>query len=187
MSPYGPPLGAIEEVRQLNRLFLGFLREQPEIATEHFGLSRAASDLLRGSTADQIDCAADFPRALFRLHLPSAEPAAVMDPLGLTRESGRRILQVTLLHSAWSLCRSSGYSARLLLRLSDDEVRCLRQSDVNGILLMSHGDDVVRAAFDEFDWIWPKLLTESRPEQRRRLLLIGMQPDFSPLPSAGLA
>lgn len=187
MSPAGPPLGAIEEVRQLNRLFLGFLRERPEVATRHFGLSESASAMLARADYDQIDCAADFPRALFRLHLPGDAPAAVPDPLGLTRESGRRVLQVTLLHSAWSLCRSSGYSARLLLRMTNDEVRRLKDADVNTILMLSLADDVVQAAFDELDWIWPRLLTESRPEHRRRLLLIGLQPDFSLQLSSALA
>jgi hypothetical protein len=47
------------------------------------------------------------------------------------------------------------------------------------ILQMSMSEHALRVAFDELDWIWNQLLTESRPECRQRLLLLGLQPDLS--------
>jgi hypothetical protein len=179
MSHQEPPLHGIDELRQSNRLFLGYLRSRPDIATSHFGLPVAAAELLRQATADQVDQAADFPRALFRVSLPARAPTEVMDSLCLAHESGLRILQLALLLNVWSLTRTSGYSARLLLRLDDASIRRFRDSEIEGILEMSRGADVVRAAYDDLGWIWQELIVEARPERRQRLLLLGLQPDFS--------
>jgi hypothetical protein len=184
MSRSNPPLPALDEIRQLNRLFLGYLRSVPQVATDQFGLSRHATDLLCRVSPGAVDRAADFPRALFRLCLPPRASGTVMDPLGLAQASGRRILHLTLLYNAWHMSRASAYSARLLLRLGDGEIRRLREAEMEDILLMSLSDELVHAEFDDLDWIWQQLLTESRPEQRRWLRLIGLQPDLS-LQAAG--
>jgi len=186
MSRFDPPLPAIDEIRQANRLFLGYLRSRPEAGAGQLGLTAAATGLLKRASPRQIERAADFPRALFRLRLPPAAGGAVMDPLGFAQESGRRVLGVTLLLCAWNLSRTSAYSARVLLRLDDADIRRFRTAEMAEILAMSGSDDVVCAAFDDLDWIWPVLLTETRPEQRRRLLLIGLQPDFMPRPLPGM-
>jgi hypothetical protein len=179
MSRQDLPLQGIDEVRQSNRLFLGYLRSRPEVATAHFGLPVVAAELLRQASAEQVDQAADFPRALFRIHLSAAEPTRIMDSLSLAHESGLRILQLALLLNAWNLTRVSGYSARLLLRLDDASIRQFRGSEMAGILEMSRAGGVVRAAYDDLGWIWKELITEERPERRQRLLLLGLQPDFS--------
>lgn len=179
MSHLEVPVYGIDEVRQSNRLFLGYLRSRPDIAASHFGLPAAAAELLQQASAEQVEQAADFPRALFRVTLPAVEPNVVMDSLSLTHESGLRILQLTLLLNAWSLTRTSGYSARLLLRLDDATIRRFRESEMEGILEMSRGAAVVRAAYDDLGWIWQELIVEERPERRQRLLLLGLQPDFS--------
>jgi hypothetical protein len=184
MSRPEPPLPALDEVRQLNRLFLGFVRDRPELAVERFGLSVSAARLLERASADQIERAAAFPRALFRLRLPSAAIDSVMDPRALAQQSGERVVELVLLHSARSVCRMSGYAARLLLRLRDHDVSRLRIAEVDEVVSMALADEVVQAAFEDLDWIWRELLTEGRPEYRRRLLLIGLQPDFSIQPAA---
>ena len=187
MSRSNPPIPALDEIRQLNRLFLGFLRERPTVATDRFGLSSRAAGLLTNASPRQIDRAACFPRALFRLCLPPAATSAVMDPLALAHGSGERVLELVLLHSARNLSRMSGYAARLLLRLSDGDVIRLRAAEVDEIVAMSLVEHVVHAAFDQLDWIWQELLTEARPEYRRRLVLIGLQPDFLLRPAAAIA
>lgn len=181
------PLHGIDEVRQSNRLFLGYLRSRPDIAASHFGLPAAATELLQQATAAQVDQAANFPRALFRVSMPIDEPAQVMDSLSLAHESGLRILQLALLLNAWNLTRISGYSARLLLRLDDATIRRIRASEMEGILEMSRGAEVVRAAYDDLGWIWQELIVEARPERRQRLLLLGLQPDFSLQIARGVA
>lgn len=176
MSSSEPPLAAIEEVRELNRLFLAFLRREPHLATDRFGLSPLAARLLTQASPDQIGRAASFPRALFRLRLPPFPN----DVMGLAaRSPGERVLELVLLHSARNLSRMSGYAARLLLRLDDAAVNRLRAAEVDEIVTMSATANVVGAAFDDFDWILQELLTEARPEYWRRLLLLGFQPEFS--------
>lgn len=187
MSRDEPPLPALDEIRQLNRLFLGFVREQPAVAINRFGLSSTAAGLLENATADQIDRAARLPRALFRLSLPAPGTGCVMDPRALICESGERVLELVLLNSARNLSRMSGYAARLLLRLTDYEVSRLRVAEVDEVVSMALANDVLQAAFEDLDWIWRELLTEARPEFRRRLLLIGLQPDFSIQPTTILA
>jgi hypothetical protein len=179
MSHSDLTLPGIDEIRQANRLFLGYLRSRPEIATAHFGLPAAAADRLRQASAEQVDQAADFPRALFRLILPAAESGRVMDSLSLAHESGLRILQLALLLNAWNLSRISGYSARLLLRLDDTSIRRLRAAEMTDVLEMSREGNVVLAACDNLGWIWQELIAEPRPERRQRLFLLGLQPDFS--------
>ena len=186
MSQFDSAIPSIDEIRQLNRLFLAFLRERPTVATDRFGLASGAANLLRDASPQQIDRAASFPRALFRLCLPTTT-STVTGPVVPARGSGERVLQLVLLHSARNLCRMSGYSARLLLRFSDDDVSRLRAAEVDEIVAMSLTDDVVRAAFDDLDWIWHELLTEARPEYRRRLLLIGFQPEFLLQPAHSMA
>jgi hypothetical protein len=178
MSRQALTLPALEEVRQANRLFLDFLRQRPRDATEYFGLSPAVNAALAAATPEQIERAAAFPRALFRLDLPLDVPGAVLDAQELAAAPDRRVLQISILQGAWTLCRTSGYSARLLLRLDDEAVDSLRHAELREVVLLALGNDILHAAFDEFDWIWKELLTETRPEQRRRLLLLGLQPDL---------
>jgi hypothetical protein len=179
MSPAHPTLPALDEIRQANRLFLDFLSSRPRVAIDHFSLSPAVTDALATASAEQIDRAAEFPRALFRLTLPPEVPGAVLDARELAAAPDRRVLQISILQSAWVLCRTSGYSARLLLRFDDPAIDRLRHAELRDILLMSLGNDILHAAFDELDWVWKELLTEARPEQRRRLLLLGLQPELA--------
>jgi len=182
MSTVRPALPAVDEVRQANSLFLHFLRARPGLAGGYFGLSVRVTDLLGQATPEQVDRAADFPRALFRLRLPEPLPVAQPNPLRIASDDGRHVLQAALFQSAWNICRISGYAARMLLRLDDDEVDHFRHAEMKDILQMALSENVLRAAFDELDWIWKQLLTETRPECRQRLLLIGLQPG----PSLGM-
>jgi hypothetical protein len=177
MSQSSAPLTAIDEVRQANRLFLGFLRSRPVLAAQHFGLSPHAASLLGRVKEQRLELAAGFPRALFRLSLPRDLPDAVHDPVGQTRDPELRALLLTLLLTARNLSRTSGYSARLLLRLSDEEVRRLRHCELGDLLLMSLGPSVLHSAFDDLESIVRQILAEPTPERRRRLVLLGLQPD----------
>jgi len=177
--PPSPPADTLDEVRQLNAMFLTFLRESSSSELERFGLNAHAIQLIRGAGQTELERAAGFPRALFRLHLPAPSSAALEGQPSLDRESRARVLALVLLQSARSLSRSSGYWGRLLLRLRDHEVDRLRAAEVDEIVALSRRAGVVRAASGSNDWIWPELLTEERPEVRRRLLLIGFQPDLA--------
>jgi hypothetical protein len=180
------PLSALDEVRQLNQLFLEFLREQLG-RNERFGLPADAAQLLLTASPEQIDQAARFPRALFRLCLPAQLPPPMLAPMALAPGTRGQVLKLILLNAARNFSRTSGYSARLLLRLSDDEVLRFRAAEVDQIVAWSRHEGLVSAAFDDLGWLWRELLTEDRPEFRRRLLLIGLQPDLSVSPATGFA
>jgi hypothetical protein len=186
MSRPETPITALEEVRQLNRFFLEFLRERLA-GNERFGLPTVAAELLAKATSEQIDHAARFPRALFRLCLPPRVPSAAIEPLALTQGARGQVLKLVLLNAARNFSRMSGYSARLLFRLSDEEVCRFRAAEVDEVVAWSRSDGLVRAAFDDLGWLWRELLTEDRPEYRRRLLLIGLQPDLAITPATGFA
>ena len=179
MHPVDPPLEAVEEVHELNRMFLGFLRDSTDADVHRYGLPPVAADALRLAVPEQFERAASFPRALFRLRIPDTAPCAEAPAAGIDPGHREQVLTLVLLHSARSLSRSSGYWARLLLGLGDDEVSRLRLANVDQIVSLTHQDGVVRAAYDATDWIWPGLFDETRPEYRRRLLLIGFQPELS--------
>jgi len=179
MSPRQPTLPAIEEVRQANALFLEFLRSRPGLATDYFGLSPVVVAALRSATREQIERAAAFPRALFRVAVPLEAADAAFDTGELKRAPDRCVLQISLLQTAWTLCRTSGYCARLLLGLDDRSIDRFRHAELRDVLRLSLGTDVLHAAFDELDWIWQELLTEQRPDKRQRLLLLGLQPELS--------
>lgn len=180
------PISVLEEVRQLNQFFLEFLRERLA-HQETLGLPSDAAELLVRATSEQIDHAARFPRALFRLCLPPRVPSAAVEPLALAQRTHGQVLKLVLLNAARNFSRMSGYSARLLLRLSDDEVARFRAAEVDRIVAWSRSEGLVRAAFDDLGWLWRELLTEDRPEYRRRLLLIGLQPDLAISPATGIA
>ena len=181
------PLSALEETRQLNRLFLGFLRERPADAVDRFGLPASAAALLANASRSQVEHAASFPRALFRLHLPPQSADVAMDPLSLARGTQEQVLKRVVLNSARNFSRMSGYSARLLLRLTDEEVARIRVAEVHELVALSGVDGVLGTAFVELGWLWRELLTEDRPEYRRRLLLIGLQPEFLVQPAPRFA
>jgi hypothetical protein len=187
MSRIETPISALEEIRQLNQFFLEYLRERRVARDDSFGLPAVVAELLESASPEQIEQAASFPRALFRLCLPPGMPDAVRDPLAAARETRGQVLKLVLLNSARNFSRTSGYSARLLLWLTDDDVTRLRAAEVDQIVAWSRFDGIVRAAFDDLDWLWRELLTEMRPEYRRRLLLIGLQPVVSIQPAAGFA
>ncbi|MGD8339351.1 MAG: hypothetical protein PVH89_01135 [Gammaproteobacteria bacterium] len=171
-----PPIEAVGEVRQLNRLFLDFLRDQPAGSADRFRLSARAAALLCRAEQHEIVRAASFPRALFGLCLPPAPAVAIEGQPAPA--PGERVIQLVVLHSARNLARMSGYWARLLLRLDDSDVQRLRGADVEDIVAMSEVDGVLCAAFGVLDRVLPELLTEPHAEQRRRLLLLGFQPEL---------
>jgi hypothetical protein len=186
MSRPDTPISALEEIRQLNQFFLEFLREQIK-RNEPFGLSSDLRQLLAHASVEQLDQAARFPRALFSIRIPEDHPIAPVEPLALAEEPRGQVLKLVLLNAARNFSRMSGYSARLLFRLGDNEVARLRVAEVDEIVAWSRLDGLVRPAFDDLGWLWRELLTEARPEYRRRLLLIGLQPDLAISPVSGFA
>ncbi|HEY5568251.1 MAG TPA: hypothetical protein VIM81_13550 [Gammaproteobacteria bacterium] len=188
MPPFLASTDHVEEIRALNRLFLDSLQTRARVGEECLGLGRAAVVLLSAAPPACLEMLAAFPRALFQLCLSSARSLRVMDPD--VRSGGhpsRQALQLTILHSAWSMSRHSPYAARLFLGLEEQDLRALRATTLSDLPRLSASGQLVTCAFPDSVRLWQKLLTETRPESRRQLLLIGLQPRLQtpiPLPHA---
>lgn len=179
MHPLDRKPQGLEEVRELNKLFLAYLKRYVPERSERLGLPLAAIRPLGTASDEALEQLADFPHAIFRLDLDGFSTARIMDPRAFVRDPAHQALQLTVLVSVWNLTRKSRYSARLLLGMSDAEVKLLRATPLSELPRAALGADLVRCAFTEPDWLWPKLLTERGGEVKRQLLLIGLQPRYA--------
>jgi hypothetical protein len=177
MSPSLSGNDHVEEIRALNRLFLDTLQTRARVGEECLGLGRAAVALLSKAPPACLELLAAFPRALFQLCLSPTRSLRVMDPdVRSAGQPSRQALQLTILHSAWSMSRHSPYAARLFLGLEEQDLRALRATTLSDLPRLSASGQLVTCAFTDSARLWQKLLTETRPESRRQLLLIGLQP-----------
>jgi len=171
------PAGAdFAEVRALNRLFVDFLADRARRGGHCFGLGRAAVGALRAAEPASLEALAAFPRALFQVRVPRGRASRIADLRIDAADVSRYVLQVTIVLSAWTLSRRNPYLARLLLSLEEFDVRKLRTLDLADIPAHCAAGETVVCAFAQYVWLWQKLLTETRPEARRQLLLIALQP-----------
>lgn len=166
----------LEELFELNQLFLISLRNELRNGGNPYGLPGGAARLLCDARPETIDGLAKYPQALFDLDLGALARFGVKAPLVPRAEPLARSLTLTLLVSAWNMSRRSDYAARLFLRLSPTDIRALRTTPLSELPRLSLTEHLVVCAFREPDWLWCELLTETRPEYRRRLLLLGLQP-----------
>ena len=176
----------LDEVQELNRLFLEFLQTRARASDDCLGLGRRVAGLLQTAAAARLDAMAAFPRALFRLESHQAESPPILDPGADVGARSRQALQLTILHSAWNMSRRNAYGARLFLGLDEAHIRRLRIMPLSELPAMSAYGGVVTCGFLEAPWLWKELLTEMRPESRRQLLLIGLQPQVYGRPAAVL-
>jgi hypothetical protein len=174
--PSAPPAEPVEQIHELNRLFLRSLQTRTIEGLRRAGLPPAAVTALRHATAAQLDAAAEFPRALFQLVLE--QPA---DAFGHAELPGAaaRILELTISYCAWSTCRESIYHARLFFGLDAEVIHALRTTPLSELPKLALARARVRCAFPEANCLWKELLMETRPEARRQLVLVALQP---PLP-----
>lgn len=165
----------LDHVRELNRLFLSFLHTRAHERLDCLGLNETTVATLRSASAETLDRLADFPCALFRLKV-GALRARVADASRFQVDPAQLSLQSGILNGVWHLVRRSAYSAQLYLAMSDAEVRLLRTMPLLDLSRLALSVDLIGCAFRTSEWVWIELLTETRPEYRRCLLLVGMQP-----------
>ncbi len=166
----------LEQVHELNRLFLNFLKKQAENRIDCLDMAASAVAALRSAPSKIIDVLAEFPRALFRLRLHPSPSLKVMDPGPAMADLTRLTLHLTILHSAWHFSRRSSYEARLFFGLTRVDVSRLKATPLSELPRLAFAHDLIGCAFPDSDWLWHELLTETRPEHRRQLLLVGLQP-----------
>ena len=169
----------LDEVCELNRLFLRFLKQRLEARSMPLDLPASVHRLLGRADPEVLDTAAEFPRALFTLRLEAWTPWRVMDLAPMVEDAGYHAMQLSVLHTAWHTARRNRYSASLFLGLSADEIKRLRAAQLGELHGAAVGSRLVGCAFAQADWLWRGLLSETRADRRRQLRLIALQPDVS--------
>lgn len=168
--------GDLEQVVELNRLFLRLLKSRATKARPCLGLDAATARRLGELSDARLDALAELPRALFRLNLDTEALPPGESSGGAAMDGATRSLQLAALLTAWNFSRRSIYTARLFLGLSALEITTLSALTLSDLPPLAATDGLVSAAFEDTRWLWRELLEQSRPEQRRRLLLVALQP-----------
>jgi len=83
-----------------------------------------------------------------------------------------------VLFAARHTSRHSGYQARLLFGLDPADVERLRTSSLSDMQQHACAPGVLKCAFGEREWFWQQLFTTTRPELRRQLTLMALQPSL---------
>ena len=176
MPPNPPNLDQLQQVHELNRLFLTYLQSRALEGRDCLGLPDSARSFLAKTSPDVLATIGEFPRALFEIDLDGHRCAPARDPLRSRDESMRHALYLMISLCAWSVSRQSAYQARLLLGLESRTIQRLRALQLSQLQPLSHLPNLVQCAFRDRDWLWTGLLLDTRPEARRRLALIALQP-----------
>lgn len=172
-----PSTEELDQIRSVNRLFLGFLQDRVRAGQDALGLPAAARKPLLAATGMQLDSIAQFPRALFTLALDGEPAGGVMD---LTAAGGTRYaVDLTILLCAWTFSRHHLCQARFLLGLDSRTIQRLRMLQFADLAVHARLPDLLRCAFAADAWFWTELLTLRRAEDRRRLALIALQPEHA--------
>jgi hypothetical protein len=164
----------LEPIHELNRLFLGFLQSRARVERDCLGLPATALPALCAAEGVLLENAAQFPRALFQIRYESA----VGPGHGAVGESDVRHheLVLSVLWAARQTSRQSPYQAQFLLGLGVAQIEWLRSLALPDLARLAGAADVVHCAFTEQEWLWQGILTDTRPESRRQLALIALQP-----------
>jgi hypothetical protein len=134
---------------------------------------------LRIATPELLDACARFPRALFKLTLDSRsrEPASTG---GASYDEAEHDLCLSILLAMRHTSRQSAYEARLLLDLEAVDIEGLSFLPLANLQRLACAPGLLQCAFAQTRWFWPALLTATRPEVRRQLVLMALQPRAQP-------
>jgi hypothetical protein len=166
----------LEQVYELNRLFLCFLRDQARHARSCLGLPRACLPRIAAAADTDIDAVAELPRALFVLELSDAATAEAWAPGHTAEARAMQSLQLTILLTLWHTSRRSAFRARSFFGLSSDTIRRLRGFTLSELPAFAAGSRLVACSFPDSAWFWSELLAAGDMTQRERLRLIALQP-----------
>lgn len=179
----------VERIHELNRLFLNSLKASDSDALATAGFPVEALPALRSAEPGQIEAAAEFPRALFDLGIePGSEPGLELAAAHASGPSARHVsvedtlsgpgevLRLTIVYCAWSTSCESTYHARLFFGLESAVIHTLRTTALSALPRLALRRARVRCAFPDAARLWQELLLETRPEARRQLMLVALQP-----------
>jgi hypothetical protein len=164
-------LDQLQQVHELNRAFLALAQIRAGEGNACFGLPPSLRRALASAAPSLLEGVACFPRALFRAELDAelAQSSADFD-------EAEHDLCLSVLLAARHASRHSAYQARLLFGLGAADVERLRSAPLAEIQQLASRPGVLQCAFSERHWFWPGLLTATRPELRRQLTLMALQP-----------
>jgi hypothetical protein len=166
----------LEQVRELNRAFLALLQSRALTQRDCLGLPAGSRALLCAADAALLDNIARFPHALFQVRCDQPRAAATDLPATLERDASHHDLVLSVLWAVRHTSRQSPSQARLLFGLDTRELQFLRALGFPEVERLSSRPDVLGCAFAAQEWVWRRLLTDTRPESRRQLALIALQP-----------
>ena len=169
------PLDHLQQIQELNRAFLGLLQTRLHGGQPCFGLPSTARPALRRATHELIEAVALFPRALFRLAIAPDERRERCDASSYHDEAEHDLV-LSMLLATRHASRQSAYQARLLLGLAGDDVARLGALPLVDLQRLAGTPGVLQCALRERHWFWQGLLTATRPELRRQLTLMALQP-----------
>ncbi|HEY3516736.1 MAG TPA: hypothetical protein VGL98_06775 [Gammaproteobacteria bacterium] len=171
-------LDQLHQVHELNRAFLGLLQTRLLEHRSCLGLPKPAHAAVATAAGSLLDGVAGFPRALFRVGLGTrAWPACADDAASF--DEAEHHLCWSILFAARHTSRHSGYQARLLFGLEPADVERLRASPLAELQQHACAPGVLKCAFAERQWFWRQLITTTRPELRRQLTLMALQPSLA--------
>ena len=167
----------LHQVRELNRAFLTLLQSRVRQHRSCLGLPAAAHAALAAAGAALLEHVAAFPRALFELQIegPGSQPAEAAADFDAAEEH----LCFCVLLAARQTSRQSAYHARLLFGLAAAQVERLRASPLADLQQLACLPAVLQCAYGDRAWFWPQLFTATRPELRRQLTLMALQPSLA--------
>ncbi len=179
LSTIFSPADQLSQIHELNRLFLTCLYQRARNGEDCLGMSERVRILLAAADPQALNRVAEFPRSLFDVSVQETLDDANAGAGQTVAELSCSALNMTIMHSAWNLSRTSGYYARLFLGLRTRAVERLRRTTLYELPQLALADGAVRCAFAGSERLWRELLFDDRPEVRQRLGLIVLQPQLA--------
>ena len=176
-----PALDQLPLVHELNRAFLGLLQTRVRGQRDCFGLPFIGHPALLTAPAALLDGVACFPRALFRLDLGGRSRSACAE-VDRHFDEAQRELCLSILFATRAASRHSAFQARLLFDLDAADVERLGAARLADLQRLACEPFILECAFREWPWFWQGLFPVIRPELRRQLALMALQPRVADWP-----
>jgi hypothetical protein len=176
-------LDQLQQVHELNRAFLGLLQSRARQEPRGIlGLPPAVRPVIAAASAPLLDGVACFPRALFQLELDVPARARRAEPTHAVADfdEAEHDLCLLILLAARHTRRQSAYQARLLFCLPTAKVERLSTAPLADLQQLAGIPGVLGCTFHDRQWFWHGLFTATRPELRRQLTLMALQPGSAP-------
>jgi len=172
-------IDGLEQVYELNRIFLNFLYERSRARQDCLGLPSEAVAILRRTDPESLERLAEFPRALFTLRVHAFAARDGVLTAGSVDSRATQALHLAVLVSVRNLCRRRSYRAKAFVGLTAEGIHHLRSISLSDLVDLALCPGLVACAFQHSSWLWRCLLTAKSDSARQRLMLVALQPHSS--------